>query len=497
MAWYKTGTISITIGQTSITGVNTKFASNSKVGDGLRAPDGKWYEIVNIASETVLGIFPAYAGPTVSASADWMVAPLQGYNQETARLLRAITDSIPTSLDGKQDKNANLTAMAGLTGVADRLMYYTGPGALALTPLTAKMRGILGRTANADIQSDIGLVPVTTANDVTAGRLVTPGWMGLGTAAGLVLPGANANAAVPAGKYYTVGLWTGSPFTGTDNRNRGYLDVYSWGQDGYQMQEFTPLFYVDTNPKMFRTNLGGTWRPWTTITSGNIAAKDSVTSGEVLTIGQSGWNGGAAIVMGNGVDCNNLVAANMYALNGTYLNGPTFFTGTPLFLRVLVHGSGYETQEAICITAGFKATRRRVNSAWGAWIPDVNMFTATSDPASGSGGIVFSGSNGNGFFTKFADGTLICWQHRTTQATTSVATGAGFQGATGIAYTFPVPFVSTSDVQVIPRATLVSGDSFPWAVASGQSLNGVTIIPASFANNIVTTCGYIAIGRWK
>lgn len=102
MAWYKTGTVSITSGQTSVTGTDTKFATNARVGDGFNGPDGKWYEITNIASETVLGIYPAYAGATVTNSASYVIAPLQGYNKDSADRLRAITDSfdlLPTQID--------------------------------------------------------------------------------------------------------------------------------------------------------------------------------------------------------------------------------------------------------------------------------------------------------------------------------------------------------------------------------------------------------------
>jgi hypothetical protein len=94
MAWYKTGSVSVTTGQTSVTATGTKFATNARVGDGFRAPDGEWYEVTNIASETVLGIYPAYQGVTVSNSTDYMIAPLQGYNKDSADRLRAITDSI-------------------------------------------------------------------------------------------------------------------------------------------------------------------------------------------------------------------------------------------------------------------------------------------------------------------------------------------------------------------------------------------------------------------
>ena len=94
MAWYKTGAVTINNGATSVTGIGTKFVSNSRVGDGFRGPDGEWYELINQGSETTIGIYPPYAGPSVVASTDYMIAPLQGYNKETADRLRFITDNI-------------------------------------------------------------------------------------------------------------------------------------------------------------------------------------------------------------------------------------------------------------------------------------------------------------------------------------------------------------------------------------------------------------------
>ncbi|MGH8382640.1 MAG: pyocin knob domain-containing protein, partial [Pseudomonas sp.] len=60
MAWYKAGTVALTIGQSTVIGTGTDFAANARVGDAFRGPDGRWYEVTNIASATVLSIFPAY-----------------------------------------------------------------------------------------------------------------------------------------------------------------------------------------------------------------------------------------------------------------------------------------------------------------------------------------------------------------------------------------------------------------------------------------------------
>lgn len=92
MAWYKTGNVSITNGATAVIAIGTKFATNARVGDGFRGPDGEWYEVTNIASETTLGIYPPYQGVTINGSTNYMIAPLQGYNKDSADRMRVITD---------------------------------------------------------------------------------------------------------------------------------------------------------------------------------------------------------------------------------------------------------------------------------------------------------------------------------------------------------------------------------------------------------------------
>lgn len=261
MAWYKTGTITATNGDSVITGVDTRFAANSRVGDGLNGPDGNWYEVVNIASETVISIYPVYQGSTIADSTTWMIAPLQGYNKESADRLRAITDQFKdldvevqdakdaataakvsetnsktsetnakasetnsansatsagqsatdalgyrnaaqtaatnavnsasaantsetnaktsetnaktsetntaVMLGNKQDKNVNLTAFSGLTGVADRIPYFTGEGALSIAVLTQKARSLLARSDSAGMRAEISAAGSGVNSDIT------------------------------------------------------------------------------------------------------------------------------------------------------------------------------------------------------------------------------------------------------------------------------------------------------------------------------------------
>lgn len=186
MAWYKTGSVTVTTGQTAVIGVGTSFVSNVRVGDGFRGPDGNWYEIVNIASETAIGIYPPYVDSTATSS-NWMIAPLQGYNKESADRLRAITDSFPTLLDDKQNKSANLTSMSTLNGSADSLPYFTGAGALSLTALTAKARELNSQSNSAGMRNTLELGNSSTRNvtvgvvDTDKSKVMKPGDFGIGS----------------------------------------------------------------------------------------------------------------------------------------------------------------------------------------------------------------------------------------------------------------------------------------------------------------------------
>lgn len=94
MAWYKAGNVTVTNGSTAVTGTGTRFASNARVGDSFRGPDGYFYEIINIASETTFGIAPAYQGASVANSTNYVIAPIQGYVKESADRLRLLTDGL-------------------------------------------------------------------------------------------------------------------------------------------------------------------------------------------------------------------------------------------------------------------------------------------------------------------------------------------------------------------------------------------------------------------
>ena len=139
MPWYRSGSVAITTGQTTVSGTGTAFSANSRVGDAFQGPDGRWYEVTNIVSGTVLSILPAYQGATVSGGA-YGLAPMQGYVKESADRLRQMVEQFGATL-----------ALLGTPSSAAKLRENIG----------AASRG-----ANSDITSLTGM---TTALSVAQG----------------------------------------------------------------------------------------------------------------------------------------------------------------------------------------------------------------------------------------------------------------------------------------------------------------------------------------
>lgn len=212
MPWYRSGTANAVLNSTTIIGSGTKFAANGLVGDAFLGPDGRWYEVTNIASDTVLSILPAYQGTAVSAG-NYALAPMEGYVRDTALQLRSIVNQFGIQLaalgtTGNYDVlPVTKGGTGGISAAAGLANLIAGAGAInenppitiasaAMVPIgsaAANTINISGTTAITAFDSTVAgarraLVfseALTLTHDAT--KLILPGAANIVTAAGDVV----------------------------------------------------------------------------------------------------------------------------------------------------------------------------------------------------------------------------------------------------------------------------------------------------------------------
>ena len=114
----------------------------------------------------------------------------------------------------------------------------------------------------------------------------------------------------------------------------------------------------------------------------------------------------------------------------------------------------------------------------------------------GLGGVVESGSNSNGTFIKFADGTMIAWSEATvtTTSTTALENGGFRTGSNG--FSLPATFHATPRVVASSRNS--TRDVGLYAESTNVStLNIIFKTISSDSTSRVHIAHWIAIGRWK
>lgn len=125
MAWYSTGTVAVTLNSPTVTGTGTTFSANVRVGDAFKGPDGRWYEVTNVASSTVISIKPNYQGSTASGQA-YAVAPILGYDKDLSDRFNLIANQWGATLAGIKPWALSANAAAARGGSRPRQCGGTG-----------------------------------------------------------------------------------------------------------------------------------------------------------------------------------------------------------------------------------------------------------------------------------------------------------------------------------------------------------------------------------
>lgn len=123
MAWETTGTVTVTNNSSTVSGSGTLFSDRCRVGDAFNGPDGTFYEVVNIVSNTSMAISPSYKGASGSGKA-YQVVPVRGYSKKAAdylhELLRRVGPAVDNAINLPEWITAGLPAPveAGGTGAS-------------------------------------------------------------------------------------------------------------------------------------------------------------------------------------------------------------------------------------------------------------------------------------------------------------------------------------------------------------------------------------------
>jgi len=191
MAFYRTGTISLTNGSNAVIGAGTDFLLGASIGECVQAPDGKLYEILKIncaqGTTVVLGVtLPSielgqpYLGATASGQ-PYSIVPTQSY-------IRDLASQAATLVNGYGDTKTNailLTAADKATPVdTDKLAMRDSVSGLA--------RMLTWANAKAALKTYFDSVATTLTNKTLTNPVINGGSVSGATGSFTTLSASNA-----------------------------------------------------------------------------------------------------------------------------------------------------------------------------------------------------------------------------------------------------------------------------------------------------------------
>lgn len=375
--------------------------------------------------------------------------------------------------------HSNLTALSSVTASTNALPYFTGTTTMGVTTFTSFARSLLDDVDAVAARATLGLGTAATANTVTSevdstvGRVLTVGSFGIGSPTTAV----NIDDLLSSGIYQVKSTSGGTYPVGFSN---GSVIVSQRNVSPYRSHQ---ILTSDSDGRVWRRGNGGSWGTWLEIYAGTQAVANGGTGAtDALN---------ARINLGADNATNLTTGTLPLARLPADLTGKNAATATALQTARTIQGVSFNGTANITLSVVDKdspvgsatlpagTTAQRTASAIngmirynndlgvfegyqaGGWATLGNVDTTvykrsnvlgTVSQSAGvpTGALIERGSNANGSYVKFADGTMICTSLRGGVAQDVIAaTGGLFTAGSELSWTYPATFVSTPNVSSV------------------------------------------------
>ena len=158
MAWYDTGTVSVTNGSTTVTGSGTNFIAGAQIGEAFYGPDDNLYEIQAIVSATEITLADLYLGATQTGQA-YKIVPTQSLVADLTTQVSSLISDFQSVKDeaGEGKFDDGTAASAGITFNLDQDTGFFRPAANQIGFTAAGVQRALLTSTGLDVTGDVTL----------------------------------------------------------------------------------------------------------------------------------------------------------------------------------------------------------------------------------------------------------------------------------------------------------------------------------------------------
>jgi hypothetical protein len=397
----------------------------------------------------------------------------------------------------RQSDSANSQTIASNAGTTANVVTLSGVYSIVGTVTDSRGRtATVSTTITVEAYSSPSISKFTVARispTTTVSNAIIAAWSALGTSnpTDITVVGVN-NVGTSATLYSVVDSTAGSLNTTRTYTNQSDASSYtytitvtdSFGKEAKAVIPIGTTFVEFTIAKGKGIGVGKVWEEGALDVGGAAYINGTLTvRGNLALTGLLTGNFDSERIPAN-ADLNNYTENGFYycpanADAQTMLNVPT----TAAFSLFVEQHAGIKQTFTEYYNAGYFRTfiRNKYSTTWGPWVESIQMDT--------------TGSNSNGWFMRYSNGTQICHVNGVTNMTISNAYGSVWQNS--VRWTFPVTFIS--EPVVIPgRALWGTGASWATTAAATSTYADIRAIDAfDRASSGSLSFTAMAIGRWK